>query len=43
MTAVLVDLIPRPAPQPEVEIITDLEMLLAPQKCSCSSSDDQPY
>ncbi|MEV0379826.1 hypothetical protein [Nonomuraea sp. NPDC050643] len=43
MTAVLVELIARPAPRPEVEVITDLETLLGPQKCSCSSSDDQPY
>ncbi len=43
MTVIAIDLIPRPAPKPEVEIVTDLETLLGPQKCSCSSSDDQPY
>ncbi len=43
MTAVFVDLVPKPAPQPEVEIVLDLEDLLSPQKCSCDASDDQPY
>lgn len=35
-----VEIRPKPA---EVEIVSDLEDLLAPQKCSCSASDDQPY
>lgn len=43
MTAVAVDLIPRPAPQPEIEIVTDLDTLIGPNKCSCSAGDDQPY
>jgi hypothetical protein len=43
MTAVMVDITTRPAPKPEVEVIDDLETLLAPEKCSCSASDDQPY
>ncbi len=37
---VLVEITAKPA---EVEIIKDMEQLLAPQKCSCSASDDQPY
>lgn len=43
MTATFVDLIPRPAPAPEVEVIKDLEGLLVTEKCSCSAGDDQPY
>lgn len=43
MTAVMVEIGTKPAPRPEIEVIQDIDALTGPQKCSCSSSDDQPY
>ncbi|MER7370542.1 hypothetical protein [Nonomuraea wenchangensis] len=43
MTAVAIEIVPKPAPRPDVEVIDDLATLIGPEKCSCSAGDDQPY
>ncbi|GAA3145074.1 hypothetical protein GCM10010466_40220 [Planomonospora alba] len=43
MTAVMVELGPRPAPAEEIELIDDVDAIVASSKCSCSAGDDAPY
>lgn len=43
MTAVLLELAPRPLESDEIALVDDVEELGAYNRCSCTASDDQPY
>lgn len=46
MTAVAVEITPRPAPGGDtggVEVVDDLDSLVETVMCSCQAGDDQPY
>lgn len=43
MTAVPVEIISRPTPTEEIELVDDLDELVESSKCSCNAGDDNPY
>jgi hypothetical protein len=43
MSAVLVEIAPRPLGEEEIQVIGDLDTVVETVMCNCSAGDDNPY
>jgi hypothetical protein len=43
MSLVVVEIQPRPLDDDEIQVVQDVDDLMAADKCSCAAGDDQPY
>ncbi|WUI01911.1 hypothetical protein OHR68_08895 [Spirillospora sp. NBC_00431] len=43
MAAVALEIRPRPLDDEEIQVVPDVDDLVAQDRCSCAVGDDQPY